>query len=310
MRPGYRRPTRRRPWQWGAALAAPVFVTLVVACGSGGGGSGAASGVLGSGPPQGQVPATPPDAPSQAPGCAGSLDKQPYVPTDLQSLVSACQSPQGDQLELTNLSQYVLDVAPAPGTTAQLTVVDHDTSSDPLPTLAGQLEVQAQNTVVDGWSAGDPSAVLLPVGGKVDATADNPQTPVRLTVSVDAQVSRMSFEAAAWTSYVVSNVLDENPGDYYQAIADCVNNSYQAWQDLQQQPPPPVAELLYKTLQAGAACATLRKMVDDYLTGHGQQLDPTAEAERAGKRPAGEDQWVSEYEREVQVQDEVHVIIR
>ena len=284
-----------------------ILITLATACGSGGGSSGGlgygapgapaagSSGALGSGPPA-QLPATPPDVPSQAPTCTGSLYQQVKVEADLQSLVSACATPQGDQMELTNLSQYVLDVAAVPPYSSQLDVSQDDTSSNSLPTLAGQLEVEAQNAVVAEHPDGDPSADLLPVGGTVTATSNDPQTSVHLSVTKDPGASWKSFEAAAMTSYVVSNVLDQNPDDYYQAIADCVNNSYQLWQD--QQTPTPVAQKIYDTLQAGVSCADLKKKVNDYLSQRGQQQDLAAQAQRAGENVTGEEDWASKLREE------------
>jgi hypothetical protein len=298
-------------------LSVLILAALVTACRSSGGSFGegssaggsageASSTSLGYGSPS-QLSATPPDVPSQAPSCNGSLSQQVSVPSDLANLVSACSDPQGDQMEITNLSEFVLDVAPASGTSSQLEVSSHDTSSDPLPTFAGQLEVEAQNAVVDGWSPYDPEARLLPIGGTATATANG--TPVHLTVRVDRQMSKMSFEAAELTSYVVSNVVGEDPSNYYQSIADCVNDTWKLWNQLQEQPPPPAAQLLYQSLMAVGSCTKLRNQVQDYLDYHSQQMDLAAQASRAAQS-TDEFDWVSEYAHEEQVQDEIRTDIR
>lgn len=302
----YRRLTRNDPLRSIrslAVLSALILVTLVTACGSGGGSSGGGSsgestpcGGLGSGESPCQIPATPPDVPSQAPPCTGSLDQRASVRADLQGLISACSDPQGDKMEVTNISQFVLDITPAAGTSAQLNVTSYDTSSDPVPTAAGVLEVEAQNTVVQSWSPDNPATSLLPVGGTLMATTSYP--PVQLSVNVDQDVSGYSFGAAALTSYVVSNVGTESPGDYYQSIADCINATYQLWQELVQQQPPTVLALMNQAL-ASSSCGELVKKVTDYLN----NSDPLSVAAERGAEHAGEPDWISKFNEQEQVQD-------
>jgi hypothetical protein len=222
------------------------------------------------------------------------------VPSSLQSLVSACSDAQGDQVQVTNLSQLVLDIAPATGASDDLVPASYDTSSDPLPTLADTLEVDAENAVVAGQLPTIQHAVLLPVGGTVMATTNNP--PVQLTVGVDLEFSARAFDAVAWASYVASNIPDESPAANFQAIADCVNDSYSLWQALKQQPPPDLTDLLLKSINAYASCDELRKKVKEYLENHGEQENLTAEA-RAGGENSSESDWESDFSQEQAVHE-------
>jgi hypothetical protein len=222
------------------------------------------------------------------------------VPQDLQSLVSACYSSQQDEWQVTNLTQLVLDITPTADYSSALQVSTYDPSS--LPNTAGELEVQAQNAVMDNQSPDNAAAgeALLPVGGTVIAAEDD----LPLTVAVDTDFSNRSFEATSWTSYVVSNVPDENPESYSQAIANCVNDTSQLWQTLQQQPPPSVADLLYNSLEAANSCNELREKVKEYLESNGQQENLAAEDQRAEEH-ADEADWESEYMQEEQAHDEI-----
>ena len=117
---------------------------------------------------------------------------------------------------VTNLSQFVLDISPANGTTANLTV-DPYTSYQSLPT-AGELEVEVQNAAVANLTPPSPTTVLLPVGGQVAAATSHP--PVQVEVQVDQQASAASFGAILMTSYVVSNVPANSILDYANRIAN------------------------------------------------------------------------------------------
>lgn len=272
-------------------LLAVLILAAVTACQSGSS-SSATTGTS----TAAQMPATPPDVPQGAPPCAAPLGQAVTMPQSLQSLVSGCSNGR-DEMELTNLSQLVLDIVPAAGTSAELQVTSYDTSTGLLPTLAGYLEVAAQNAVVAG-SAPPLDGVLLPVGGTVLAVTDYP--PLEVTVGVDIGVSTKSFEAAALTSYVVSNVGDENPDDYYQDIADCVNATYSYWSALQSQPPPSTGTLLLDSLEAAGSCAELRDKVNDYLESRDDQIDLATEA-RLGGEHAGESDWEAEFSAEEQI---------
>ena len=305
-----RRLTRQAPPRSiaGLAILSALILTLATACGSSGGSSGgntsggnASSTSLASGQaPSSPIPATPADVPSGSPSCSGSLDQAVTVQPPLQSLVSACSDAQGDQVQVTNLSPLVLDIAPAAGTSDELVPSSYDTSSDPLPTLADDLEADAENAVVAGRLPSIQGGVLLPVGGTVMASTNAP--PVRLTVGVDLDFSARTFDAVAWASYVASNVPDESPAAYYQAIADCVNDSYSLWQALQQQPPPDLTNLLLKSINAYASCNELREKVKDYLESQGQQENLTAEAQLGGEN-ASESDWESDFAQEQEVHE-------
>jgi hypothetical protein len=311
----YRRLARQAPLRsttGPAVLSALIVVALVTACSSGSGSPGAQVGGApsGGGTPCGgsglgfespcQVPATPPDVPTGAPSCTGSYSQQATVPADLQTLINVCYSQQDKEWQVTNLSQSVLDVTPTADYSSTLQVITYDSSS--LQNVAGELEVEAQNAVMNNQSPDNSSLgeVLLPVGGMVIAAADD----LPLTVGVDKDFSRRSYGATALTSYVVSNVLDVNPDTWSQAIANCVNDTYQLWQHLQQQPPPSVSTLLSDAFQAASSCNELRNKVKEYLESKGQQENLAAEDQRAEEH-ADEANWESEYMRVEQAHDEI-----
>ncbi len=299
-----------------AAVSAAFLVTVVTACGpsgnsyggsSSGGSGGATSTSLGFGSPSAQLPATPPDVPANAPACTGNLNQRAYVRPNLVRLISGCSNQQETELQITNLSGLVLDVAPAANTSAQLQVTSYDTSSGLLPTPADKLEVEAQNTVLGPWSPNNSAAVFLPVGGTLTATANDP--PVELSVNVDAGASWFTFGATIMTGYVVGNVTDATPAEFYQSIADCVNATYQFWLDLDPtQHTPSPADLINQVLGLGK-CAALVSRVKTYLDHQNQPADPLAEAERGGLH-VKDGEFVSEYEQEEQVQDEIRSDIR
>src|SRR5208283_1206159 len=80
-------------------------------------------------PSPSQLPATPPDVPSGAPPCTGSFGQQVNnLPADLQNLISACYSSQEDEWQFTNLTQLVLDITSAAGSSSSLQVSPYDTS--------------------------------------------------------------------------------------------------------------------------------------------------------------------------------------
>jgi hypothetical protein len=309
-------PAPRRPVTGLTAVFAAFLVTAVTACGSSGNSSGgsssdgsgsATSTSLGFGSPAAQLPATPPDVPAAAPACTGSLNQRAYVRPDLVHLISGCSNQQETELQITNLSGLVLDVAPAADTSAQLQVTSYDTSSGLLPTPADELEVEAQNTVLGPWSPDNSAAVFLPVGATLTATASEP--PVELSVNVDPGASWFTFGATIMTGYVVGNVTDATPAEFYQSIADCVNATYRFWLDLEQaQPTPSPADLINQVLGLGK-CAALAGKVNAYLDRQSHPADPLAEADRGGLH-VEDGEFVSQYEQEEQVQDEIRSDIR
>ena len=307
----------RRPVTGLTAVFAAFLVIAVTACGSSGnsyggssssGGSGrATSNSLGFGSPAAQLPATPPDVPANAPACTGSLNQRAYVRPNLVHLISGCSNQQETELQITNLSGLVLDVAPAANTSAQLQVTSYDTSSGLLPTPADKLEVEAQNTVLGPWSPDNSAAVFLPVGGTLTATANEP--PVELSVDVDPGASWFTLGATTLTGYVVGNVTDATPAEFYQSIADCVNATYKFWLDLEQaQPTPSPADLIKQVLGLGK-CAALVSKVNTYLDRQNHPADPLTEADRGGLH-VEDGEFVSQYEQEEQVQDEIRSDIR
>ena len=190
-----RRVASRSARNAGVVFAA-VLLGLVAACGS-----------TSSGPAPSAIPAGPPDVPAHAPACSGALSQRAYVRADLVPVISACTNAQEDELQITNLSELVLDVAPYANTSPHLQVTPP--SDGPLPTLAAELEVSAQNAVLNGWSPGNSAAVFLPVGGTV--TAYSSTRPTELAITLDPDATAWSFGAWALSIVVAANVPDESP---------------------------------------------------------------------------------------------------
>jgi hypothetical protein len=222
------------------------------------------------------------------------------VPSDQQGLIGLCANQDESQLEVINFSEDVLDITPVPGTTL-LSYTTYDVSSNPLPTLADDLEVEAQNSVV-ALSSPSAGAALLAVGGTIMAVSGN--SPAQVYVGVDQAVSAKSFMAGAWTNYVMGIDPLAQPDDYYQAIADCVNSAYNTEQALQDPSPPPAWQLLYESLQTAEACAALQKKVNEYLQGQNEQENLVQELQSAGNN-SDESDWVLQFEQEEPIQHEI-----
>jgi hypothetical protein len=273
-----------------------ALVLAISACGSGGNpAAGARAGAVLSaalGPaPSSRIPATPADVPSGRVPCPGGQPFPVSVPSDLQGLIGLCQNRDGTELEIINFSEWVLDIYPASGNWL-LTPVTYDVSSSPLPTLADELEVKAQNAVVAGLTP--PSgAVLLAVGARI--TAETFNAPARVYVGVDRVATAETFAAAAWTSYVVGIDSDASPGDYYQAIADCVNSTYAFWRGLQARPPQSAGQLLLESLDATIACKELQGKVKEFFESRGEEENVRHETQLAGEN-SDEAEWAQKYE--------------
>lgn len=289
----------------GFALLSALALVLVSACASGGNpNAGAPSGggpseVLGAAPAS-QTSATPPDVPSGNPSCSGSTPDPVTVPSDLQGLIGLCSSQDETQLEVINVSEDVLDIYPATGDTL-MTPVTYDVTPGGLPTLADELEVEAQNAVVAG-SAAPSGADLLAIGATITAVSDN--SPAMVYVSVDRVATAETLAAATWTNYVMGIDSDANPNDYYNAIADCVNSTYTWWQGLQDQPPESVGQMLYNSLEASIACKELQDKVKEYLESQHEQENLSQETQLADK-DTDEFDWEQQYSQEEEIQ---HVI--
>jgi hypothetical protein len=268
---------------------AVVLLGLVAACGSGS-----------SGPSPSVIPTGAPDVPAQAPPCSGALNQRAYVRADLVRVISACTNAQENELQITNLSELVLDVAPYANTSAQLQVTPP--SDGPLPTLAAELEVSAQNAVLDGWNPGNSAAVFLPVGGKLIAYST--ARPTELSITLDPDATAWSFGAWTLSIVVASNVPDESPAGYYGAVADCVNATQQIWEEITQpqQPPPSLKDLIDQALSS-LGCAELTNKINEYLQSKAEQRDESDEAQRAADH-LNDSQVNSESTQEEMVNDE------
>ena len=223
------------------------------------------------------------------------------MPSDLQDLIGLCDNQDGSQLEVINISEDVLDIYPAAGDTLQ-SPITYDVPSDPLPTLAGELEVEAQNAVVADSSA-PAGADLLAIGGTITA-ANNPPATAEVYVGVDHAATKKTFFAASWTSYVMGIDSHANPHDYYRSVADCVNNAVNYWQALQAQPPQPVGRLLYGALEVIVACKDVQDKVKQYLESRNEHEDVHQETLLAGDH-SDESDWSSQYEQYEDIQHDL-----
>ncbi len=291
-----RRPARRRAFRRASGiLAVLAALILLSACGSGGqGGSGGQDGSGGALAQTANQPeilsATPADVPSAAPQCPGSASAAVSVPANLDGLISACASPSGDEVVVTNLSELVFDVHAASSTSPQLTVRQYDPSPELLP-AEDRLEIEEQNAAVADWqpSAGE---VFLPVGAQVVATSDQ---PVVLAVQWDPEVSATSLFAELLTAHVVDSLPENSVLSYYSSLAACINDAYKLWDEFTQQNPPSTPYLMQQALQTVASCQQLQhKLSADAEAEHAAsddlQPDLATEAGHAGA------DWQSESE--------------
>jgi hypothetical protein len=232
--------------------------------------------------------AVPVDVPSAAPSCGGSDSVSVPVPPSLNGVVSACASRSGNQMVVTNLSQFVLDVAGADGTSPNLTVTLPSTSSEFMPAPEDVLEVKEQNAALTIWQP-PAGAVFLPVGGQVTATSSN---GVQLEVSADGEVSATVRAAELLTGYVADSLPEDSVLSYYASIADCVNDAYSLWNDLNSQSTS-ASTVLQQALETISSCELLRqKLSKDVATEHADDGSPPDLATVA--EHAGEDDWQEE----------------
>lgn len=232
--------------------------------------------------------------------CLSDTPHPVNTPSDLQGLIGLCVNQSGDELEVLNFSEDVLDIYPAVAGES-LSLPTYGAPSETLPTLAGDLEVDSQNAVVQDSTA--PSgASLLPIGGTITASTSGPQA--RVYVGVDRSVTQKAFFDAAYTSYVMGIDSSANPNDWYQSVANCVNGSANYWQQLHAQPPPNVGQLLYDSIQEIAACKDLQDKVKEYLDSRNEHEDVLHETTLAGDN-SDESDWATQYQHEEAIQHEI-----
>jgi len=308
MRPSVsRRPAGKTPKRRisAVALLSALVLALVTACGSGGnsnaGGSGSATSQHApSGAPASRIPATPPDVPTGNVTCHSDTPDPVNTPSDLQGLIGLCANQSGSELEVINFSEDVLDIYPAAAGDS-LSVPTYGVPSEPLPTLAADLEVDSQNAVVQDSTA-PGNASLLPIGGTITASTSSP--PAKVYVGVDRSVTQKAFFDAAYTSYVMGIDSGANPNDWYQSVADCVNSSVNYWQQLHAQPPPGVGQLLYDSIEEISACKDLQDKIKEYLDSRNEQEDVLHETTLAGEH-SDESDWAVQFQHEEAIQHEI-----
>jgi len=293
----------------GTAFLSAILLALVTACGSGGGqaGGGGAGGVLGGAPssapsvaPSSQVPAIPPDVPTGNLSCPSQFPSGVTVNQAVQDLISLCATQDGTQWDIINISEHVLDIYPASGTTLSAPLT-YDVSSNPFPTLADNIEVQVQNGVVAGSTA-PGGATLLAVGAVIAAAGSGNAAP-QVYVSVDQEASQESFAAGVLTNYVVGNDPDADPGSFVKSMADCINSTYNLWQELKD-PSADAGHLLLDALDEATSCAEVRNKVKEYLQSQSEQENVAQETRLAGDN-SNEAEWVTQYERDEGIQHEI-----
>ncbi len=281
-----------RRW-WALPLAASL---LIAACGSNAAQPGAQSGGQ-SGrsvfvPLVESIDGTPPDVPSSEPACnspanlALTNQNQTWsakVPPALRATVSMCANDAGTNPEvmvLYNLTNDVLDISAASGTSP--TIVPHAPSPAGLLPSWDDLEIYEQNTVVSTQQANVAQGTfLIPVGGEAVVFLDGSYPPLRVSVSVDQRVSRLSYGAQLLTGYVADNLLDKvSVLSYGSSIADCVNAAYNVWQNLRQH--ADTGATLASALQGYLLCKDLVDKVrenhaESPAAEHGDTLTPDLE---------------------------------
>jgi hypothetical protein len=288
----------------GVAFMSALILAAVTACGSGGnsngGGAGGTSSAVPSVAPAARIPATPADVPTGNVTCNTATPDPVNTPSDLNGLIGLCANQAGTELEVINFSEEVLDIYPAAGDSMSLPTYGV-VPSDPLPTLAGFLEVDSQNAVVQD-STGSAGASLLPIGGTITALTATP--PATVYVSVDRTVTRKTFFDAAYTSYVMGIIQNAKPEDWYQSIAECVNSSVNFSQELQSKPPPDVGQLLYDGIQAITACKKLQDKINEYLESENKPKDDVFQETLDAGDHSDESDWATHYEQDEVIQHE------
>jgi hypothetical protein len=278
---------------WALPLAASL---LIAACGGNaaqpGGQSGGQSGGSVFVPLVESVGGTPPDVPSSKPACSSPANLaltghyqtwSAEVPPVLRTTVSMCANYAGTNPEvmvLYNLTNDVLDISAASGTSP--TVVPHAPSPAGLLPSWDDLEIYDQNTVVSTQQANMAQGTfLIPVGGEAVVFLDGSYPPLRVNVSVDQRVSRLSYGAQLLTGYVADNLLDKvSVLSYASSIADCVNAAYNVWQHLTQH--DDTGATLASALQGYLLCKDLVDKVrenraESHAAEHGNTLTPDLE---------------------------------
>ncbi len=218
----------------------------------------------------------------------------------VQDLIGLCATQDGTQWDIINISEYVLDIYPASGTTLSASL-PYDVSSDPFPTLADNIEVQVQNGVVAGLTAPD-GATLLGVGAVIGAAGSGNAAP-QVYVGVDHEATQESFAAGVWTNYVVGNDPDADPSSFVKSMTDCINSTYNIWQELKD-PSANAGHLLLDALDAATSCSEVHDKVKEYLQSQDELEDISRETQLAGDN-SDEYEWVEKYDRDEVIQHDI-----
>ncbi len=220
------------------------------------------------------IAATPPDIPLNHPACTGYADLPLPVAANISGLVSACTSPPAygpDVMVISNLSDFVLDIRSA--SSSQPALRAYYPASDNLLPSGEEIETYAQDASVRQL-APPAGTILLPVGGHVIATQDE---PIQVSVQVDQYASAASYAAQLMSGYVVDNLTEQIPEDsalsYELSIADCVNAAHTLWQGLYQQPSGDATATLRTALSTIPACQDLQRKV---TSDHAEELSAAA----------------------------------
>ena len=219
------------------------------------------------------IAATPPDIPLNHPACTGYAHLPLPVAANISGLVSACINPPAyapDVMVISNLSDFVLDIRSA--SFSRRACAYYPVSDNLLPS-GDDIETYAQDASVRQL-APQAGTILLPVGGHVIATQDE---PVQVSVQVDQYASAASYAAQLMSGYVVDNLTEQIPEDsalsYELSIADCVNAAHSLWPGLYQQPSGDATATLRTALSTIRACQDLQKKV---TSDHAEELSAAA----------------------------------
>jgi hypothetical protein len=233
------------------------------------------------------IAAMPQDVPLGHPACTGYADLSLPVALNISGLVSACVSPAGyapDEMVLYNLSDDVLDVGSAGH--GQPALRPYYPVSDDLLPAGDEIETYAQNAAVQSLTP-PQGMILLPVGGHIVATEDE---PIHLAVQMDQYASAESYAAQLMTGYVVDNLIEDLPEDsalsYEASIADCVNGAHSLWQNLYQRPSADANATMQNALSTVPACQKLQAKV---TADHAEEISAAAAENRLTDQALAED---------------------
>jgi hypothetical protein len=101
----------------------------------------------------------------------------------------------------------------------------------------------------------------------------------------------------------VGNDPDADPGSFVKSVADCINSTYDIWQDLKD-PSANAGHLLFDALDAATSCSDVHDKVKEYLQSQNEQENVSQETQLAGDN-SDKSEWITQYERDEAIQHEI-----